>query len=191
MARSAGEMPFLDHLEELRSRLIKAIVALVVGVGVGLFVVERFKVVEILEAPILPYLPAGTKLVVHGPTDAVMIWLQMSLIVGIVLASPFILWQVWAFMAPALYGREKRAIVPSLFVGLVLFLAGAVSSFIWLVPRALGVLMSFQAGAFTTLITFEKYFGFVLQVPAPGDGTQQLHAALLIPVAPQIPLRGQ
>ncbi|MEO8448782.1 MAG: twin-arginine translocase subunit TatC [Gemmatimonadota bacterium] len=164
MARSAGEMPFLDHLEELRSRLIKAIVALIVCVALGLFVVDRFKVVQLLEAPILPYLPAGTKLVVHGPTDAVMIWLQMGLVVGIVLASPFILWQLWAFLAPALYDREKKVLVPSLFVGLVLFLAGGISAFIWLVPRALGVLMSFQSGSFTMLITFERYFSFVLQV---------------------------
>ena len=121
MTGAAGEMPFLDHLEELRSRILRALAAVVVGFGVGLWVVQQFQLVSLLKAPIAPYLLGG-KLIVTSPTDPVMIVLKLGFLVGLVLASPVILWQLWAFLAPALYEREKRALVPSLFVGLILFL---------------------------------------------------------------------
>jgi Tat protein translocase TatC len=163
MARSTGEMPFLEHLEELRIRILKALGAVVVGVGIGIALVDRLKLVERLQAPILPLL-AGKHLVVQSPTEPVMIWLLLGVITGLVLASPVIIWQLWAFLAPALYEKEKKAIVPSLFVGLALFLTGAILSFLYVVPQALKVLLSFQAGAFEILITFDRYFSFVLQV---------------------------
>ncbi len=116
MTGAAGEMPFLDHLEELRSRILRSLAAVVVGFGVGLWAVQQFQLVTVLKAPIAPYLLGG-KLIVTSPTEPVMIVLKLGFIVGLVLASPVILWQLWAFLAPALYEREKRALVPALFVG--------------------------------------------------------------------------
>ncbi len=163
MARSTGEMPFLDHLEELRSRLVKAVVALVAGVGTGIWLVTQFRLVDVLQAPIVPLLE-GRHLVIHSPTEPFMIVLQLGFIAGLILVSPILVWQLWAFLAPALYEREKRALVPALFVGLALFVAGAVLSFIYIVPSALKVLLGFQPGTFELLITYREYFGFVLQV---------------------------
>ncbi|MBM4186478.1 MAG: twin-arginine translocase subunit TatC [Gemmatimonadetes bacterium] len=163
MARSTGEMPFLDHLEELRSRIIKALVALIVGIALGLFLVEQFRLVDILQAPILPLL-GGRKLAILAPTDAFMIFLKLGFIGGVVLASPVLIWQAWAFLSPALYDRERKTLVPALFVGMALFLAGSIASFVYIVPPALKVLLSFQSGSFEMAITFEKYFSFVLQV---------------------------
>ena len=71
------------------------------------------------------------------------------------LASPVILWQLWAFLAPALYEREKRALVPALFVGLVLFLTGAALAYLFVVPQALRVLFSFQTEAISPFITYD------------------------------------
>jgi Tat protein translocase TatC len=156
-------MPFLDHLEELRSRILRSLAAVVLGCGLGLWVVQRFQLVSLLKEPIAPYLTDG-KLVVTSPTEPVMIVLKLGLLVGLVLASPIILWQTWAFLAPALYAREKRALVPSLFVGLVLFLTGVVLAYLFVVPQALRVLFSFQTEAIAPFITYDAYFGFVLQV---------------------------
>jgi Tat protein translocase TatC len=164
MKRSpTGEMPFLDHLEELRLRILRSLVAVVAGFAVGLLLVQRFDLVVRLKAPIAPYLPEG-QLTVLGPTDPVMIVLKLSAIVGLVLASPVLLWQAWAFLAPALYEREKRALVPALFVGLALFLLGSAFGWFIVVPKALAVLLSFQPDAFNTMITYDRYFGFVIQV---------------------------
>ncbi|HZN96676.1 MAG TPA: twin-arginine translocase subunit TatC [Gemmatimonadales bacterium] len=156
-------MPFLDHLEELRHRILRSLGAVVVGCGLGLWAVQRFQLVAVLKEPIAPYLTGG-KLVVTSPTEPVMIVLKLGLLVGLVLASPVILWQTWAFLAPALYEKEKRALVPSLFVGLALFLTGAGLAYEFVVPQALRVLFSFQTEAIAPFITYDAYFGFVLQV---------------------------
>ncbi|HEX6433211.1 MAG TPA: twin-arginine translocase subunit TatC, partial [Gemmatimonadales bacterium] len=163
MTGPSGEMPFLDHLEELRSRILRSLAAIVVGCAVGLWAVQRFQLVSLLKEPIAPYLTGG-KLVVTSPTEPVMIVLKLGLLVGLVLASPIILWQTWAFLAPALYEREKRALVPSLFVGLGLFLTGVALAYHFVVPQALRVLFSFQTEAIAPFITYDAYFGFVLQV---------------------------
>ena len=93
-----------------------------------------------------------------------MIVFKLGFLVGLVLASPIILWQLWAFLAPALYEREKRALVPALFVGLLLFLTGAALAYVFVVPQALRVLFSFQTEAIQPFITYDNYFDFVLQV---------------------------
>src|ERR687898_311831 len=163
MTGAAGEMPFLDHLEELRSRILRSLGAVVVGFGIGLWAVQQFQLVSVLKAPIAPYLLDG-KLIVTSPTEPVMIVFKLGFIVGLVLASPVILWQLWAFLAPALYEREKKALVPSLFVGLALFLTGVALACEFVVPQALRVLFSFQTEAIAPFITYDAYFGFVLQV---------------------------
>src|SRR6476661_8637677 len=165
MTGSPGEMPFLDHLEELRWRILRSLAAIVVGFALGLWLVQHFQIVNLLKHPIAPYLTgAGGKLVVTRPTEPVMIVFKLGFLVGLVLASPVILWQTWAFLAPALYAREKRALVPSLFVGLVLFLTGMVLAYLFVVPQALRVLFSFQSEAIAPFITYDAYFSFVLQV---------------------------
>jgi Tat protein translocase TatC len=163
MSGPAGEMPFLDHLEELRSRILRSLAAVVVGCGIGFWVVQHVQLVSLLKRPIAPYLLDG-KLIVTSPTDPVMIVFKLSFLVGLVLASPVILWQLWAFLAPALYEREKKALVPALFVGMLLFLIGAVLAYLYVVPQALRVLFSFQTEAISPFITYDAYFGFVLQV---------------------------
>src|SRR5918993_1858166 len=133
MTGSPGEMPFLDHLEELRSRILRSLAAVILGSAVGLWAVQHFQLVNLLKRPIAPYLTGG-KLVVLSPTEPVMIVLKLGLVVGLVLASPIIIWQVWAFVAPALYEREKKVVVPALFGGLLLFLAGAALAWVFVVP---------------------------------------------------------
>jgi Tat protein translocase TatC len=164
MARAPGEMPFLDHLEELRLRILKSAGALIVGILAGLWVVDRFHLLVLLKRPIEPYLPAGGKLIVTGPTEPVMILLKLSFTVGLVLSSPVIIYQLWAFLSPALYARERKALIPGLLIGLLLFLVGAALGYLYIVPQALRVLFSFQSEALAPFITYDKYFSFLLQV---------------------------
>jgi len=117
-------MPFLDHLEELRWRVLYSLLAIVVATLAGWFIVERVDVIGLLIRPIAPLLPGG-KLMFTSPTEPFFITLKFAFALGLLLASPVVVYQIWAFLAPALYERERRMVMPALSVGVLLFLAGA------------------------------------------------------------------
>ena len=156
-------MPFLDHLEELRWRLLYSLLAVVLGTVAGWIVVEQIDVIGLLMRPIAPHLPGG-RLNYTSPTDPFFITLKFAFIVGLVFASPVLLYHLWAFLAPALYEREKRIVMPSLGAGVLLFLAGAAGGYLLVLPRALAVLLSFQNQALQPIITADRYFGFAAQI---------------------------
>ncbi|HXI20760.1 MAG TPA: twin-arginine translocase subunit TatC, partial [Gemmatimonadales bacterium] len=165
MTSSSAEMPFLEHLEELRIRLVRVLLAAVAGFGIGLWVVQRFQLVSLLAEPIAPFLQiTGGKLTVTSPTEPVMIVLKLALLVGLVLSSPYIIYQIWGFLSPALYQQEKRVVVPALAAGSFLFLVGAGFGYVVLLPQALPILFSFQTQGLAILITYNEYFGFVMQL---------------------------
>jgi sec-independent protein translocase protein TatC len=165
MTGPGGEMPFLDHLEELRTRLIKSLLALIGGFAIGLWIVQRLDLIVWLKRPIAQYLAyTGGKLVITNPTDSVMIVLKLSFVVGTVLASPVLIYQAWAFLSPALYERERRTMAPALLVGLLLFLVGAGLGWYFVVPQALRVFLGFQSEALAYVITYTEYFSFILQI---------------------------
>ena len=154
-----GEMPFLDHLEELRWRIIWSLLALVVGVGLAFFVMMQFDVLALLERPILPYL-AGKKLVFTHPGDPFSIVLNVSIVIGVAFALPVILHQLWSFVAPALYKHEKRVALGVFFFAVFLFLGGAALAWFEVLPLALPWLMGFGGTALEPMITAGEYFGF-------------------------------
>jgi sec-independent protein translocase protein TatC len=157
--KGPAEMPFLDHLEELRWRLIWSLLALVVGVAIGFVLVLRFELLNVLQAPIAPYLK-GAKLVYTHPGDPFSIALTTALIVGTILALPVIIYQVWGFLSPALYRHEKRVVVPLLIGAVALFAGGAAMAYLVILPLTLRFLLSFQAGSLAPMITAADYFGF-------------------------------
>jgi Tat protein translocase TatC len=157
--RTRAEMPFLEHLEELRWRILWSLLALVIGSAIGFWVVQHYDVLGLLKRPIEPLLPAG-KLYVTRPTDAFIITLKLAVAVGVVLAAPVIIWQTWAFLSPALYQREKRFIIPASVAGVLLFLAGALVAYLWILPTALHLLFEFQRPDLEPIITAEEYFSF-------------------------------
>ena len=132
--RSAtGEMPFLDHLEELRWRIIHAVAALAVGMAVGFFVVVRFDAVEALIRPVKPYLPNGELVVTHGASPITIV-MQLTFAIGVAVALPVILYQVWTFLAPALHAHERRLVIVVIAVSTLLFSLGAALAYFFAVP---------------------------------------------------------
>jgi sec-independent protein translocase protein TatC len=155
-----GEMPFLDHLEELRWRIIYSLGALVVGVAIGFLVTFKFDLIGLMQAPVLPYL-RGQHLVYTHPGDTFSTILQMSLVVGIALALPVIGYNVWAFLSPALYRNERRIVIPILAAATFLFLAGVALAYFLVLPLTLKFLFGLEAESLTPMITVSEYFGFV------------------------------
>lgn len=156
-------MPFLDHLEELRWRIFYSVIALVVCSIIGFVIVFVFDAAPFLIAPVEPYLPDG-KLQYLGPADPLFILLQLSILVGIVLSFPVILYQVWSFLSPALEKREKRIIVPSLYFGMLLFIAGAALAYYVALPVSLRFLVGLMTDLLEPAITAGEYISFVVRL---------------------------
>src|SRR5262245_33121574 len=121
-----GEMPFLDHLEELRWRILWSLIAIVVGTVVGWVLLDKIDIIEVLKRPIAPYLPGG-RLIFTSPAEPFMLTLKVAFALGGLLASPIVIYQIWAFLAPALYQREQKLVLTSRSVGGVLFLGGDIA----------------------------------------------------------------
>jgi sec-independent protein translocase protein TatC len=156
-------MPFLDHLEELRYRLVWSLGAIGVATVVGFLLVTHFDVLALLVRPIQPLL-VGTKLKYLGPMDPFILTLKLALTVGVLLALPVVVHHVWSFVAPALLPREKRAIIPALYLGLVLFSAGVALAYFLALPVTLGFMMSFQTASLEQGIVAGAYLAFVVKL---------------------------
>jgi len=154
-------MPFLDHLEELRWRLFRCAIAIAIGV-VGAFALlytKQFDIVGLLAQPVQPYLKAP--LMVTGPGDLFDIVMDASIAIGLIVASPVIIWQVWGFLSPALYGHEKKVVIPALVGAALLFAGGIALSYFFVLPVTLKFFMGFQTDSVQSMLTVEKYFAFV------------------------------
>lgn len=157
----SGEMPFLEHLEELRWRLVWTLGAFVVGVGVSFYFLFTSKdfILRFLEQPILPFLPNGKLIYTHPAAPFKMI-MNLSLILGTIFASPVIVWHLWGFLSPALYKHEKKVVIPTLIMAVLLFLAGCALSWFGILPLTLKVFAGIQSESLEPMIDVAEYFGF-------------------------------
>jgi sec-independent protein translocase protein TatC len=164
MSEAPGhEMPFLDHLEELRKRLFWIAGAIIIGVVIGFALLSKLDIIRLLERPILPLLH-GQKLIYTHPGTSFHILLNASLVLGLILASPVIVGQVWGFLAPALYSHEKRVVIPVLVSMVALFLLGVALSYFVVLPLTLQFLMSIESTALTPMISATEYFDFAISM---------------------------
>jgi sec-independent protein translocase protein TatC len=161
--RNDLEMPFLDHLEELRWRILWSLLALVIGVVVAFVLLLKVDVIGLLSRPIQPYL-GGSKLVYTHPGDSFQIVLHAAVWLGIILAMPVIVYQAWGFVSPALFTHERKVMIPVFFGAIMLFLAGAALAYFIVLPLALKWLMGFQTDALAPMITASEYFGFAISM---------------------------
>jgi sec-independent protein translocase protein TatC len=163
MIRDQAEMPFLDHLEELRWRVIWSLVALVTLSVAGFFLVTQFDVIGLLERPFRQVLP-GQDLLFTNPTTPVVVTFKLAFVVGFVLALPVIAFHAWEFFSPALYEHERRFVVPAITVSFVLFLAGIAMAYFLVLPLGLRFLLGFQAESLSPIITVDEYLRFATRL---------------------------
>jgi sec-independent protein translocase protein TatC len=154
-------MTFLEHLEDLRKRLFYSFIALFVGlVPAWFFHIELF---NILARPVTQYLPEGTKLTFIKLTAPFMLYIKVSFLASLFLSSPFIFYQLWMFIAPGLYKKEKKYVVPFVLFTTVFFSAGAVFGYFVVFPFACRFFLSMGA-EFEPVITANDYFSLALRV---------------------------
>src|SRR5689334_20867461 len=123
---SGGKMSFLEHLDELRKRIIWALVAIVAGFGIAcLFLNPLF---NFIMGPMTAALPKGQTLIYTEPTEALMLYLKMAVLAGLLIASPGVMSQVWLFVAPGLYAHEKKMAIPFVVMSSFFFILGSAFS---------------------------------------------------------------
>ena len=152
-----GKMSFLEHLDELRKRIVNACIA--VGVGVLLTFAFIQKIFDFLLAPTRSALPPGVKLIYTQPGEAFSLYVTVALIAGVVVAAPFIMFQVWMFIAPGLYSNEKRMAIPFVVFTTVGFLLGAAFNHYIAFPFMMKFFASFNTPDLAFMPKLEDVFG--------------------------------
>lgn len=145
---AGGKMSFLEHLDELRKRLIISVAALLAGFLVAFAFIAR--IFEFIMRPLQQILPDGGRLVYTEPTEAFFLYIKIAALAGLVMAVPVVLHQLWQFVAPGLYAREKKFAIPFVFFASLFFVGGALFSHFLLFPWA----WSFFAGFTTDYMEF-------------------------------------
>jgi sec-independent protein translocase protein TatC len=152
-------MSLMEHLDELRRRIVNSAIFLALGFVVAYIFHERL--FGLVSAPLAKI---GKSLVFTHPMDPLNVYLQVSLIGGAIIASPFVLFQVWLFISPGLYQKERRFVVPFMAATVGLFLLGAAFGYFWVLPGALKILIVDFGHNFTSMVTIEEYSGFFLSI---------------------------
>jgi len=157
-----GKMSFLEHLEELRKRIINAVLGIVVGIALSFLFIQR--IFEFLMAPANATLPEGSRLIYTQPTEAFALYIQISLISGAVFASPWIMYQVWRFIAPGLYANEKRFVVPFVLFSTIGFVAGAAFNHYIAYPFIMTYFASFNTPNLVYMPQLSYVFGLYVKM---------------------------
>jgi sec-independent protein translocase protein TatC len=154
---AAGRMSFLEHLDELRKRIVNSAIAIGVCVVLGFAFINR--IVDFILAPTRGALPPGVKMIYTEPGEAFSLYIQISLIMGVVLAAPIIMYQVWMFIAPGLYSNEKRLAIPFVLFTTIGFVAGAAFNHYIAFPFMMAFFASFNTPDLAFMPKLDDVFG--------------------------------
>ena len=154
---SGEKMSFLEHLDELRKRIVNSCIAIAIGVVVSFAFIDR--IYKFMMAPTIRVLPKGSKLMFTEPGEAFSLYIQLSLIAGGVMAAPYIMYQVWKFIAPGLYTNEKKFAIPFVVLSSSGFVGGALFNHYIVFPFMISFFASFMTDELLFMPKLESVFG--------------------------------
>lgn len=156
------EQPFVQHLMELRDRLVKAMIAVGVVAAVLFLYPGPGQLYDFLAAPLVAHLPQGATMIATSVISPFMVPLKILLMSAFLVALPFVLWQVWAFVAPGLYSHEKRLVLPLVVSSTVLFFIGVAFCYFFVFGQVFSFIQGFAPKSITAAPDIEAYLGFVM-----------------------------
>ena len=156
------KMPITSHLDELRKRLVRSLIA--IGIGMGICYNFKEKLLEIITAPLAGVLPKNSYMIYTGLTEAFFNYLKISFVAGLILASPIVLYQVWKFISPGLYQSEKKYVAPFVIVASVLFAAGVCFCYFLVLPPAFKFFTEFSTDFLKPMLTLKEYLSLSLKL---------------------------
>lgn len=167
------KLPFTAHLEELRNRLVRCVIAIAVGFGIAYIFKE--KLFDILTQPLIRVMEQGDTLIFTGIPEAFFTYLKVSLLAGLMLAVPVIMYEFWMFVAPGLYPKERRLLIPIAIISSLFFVGGALFGYFIVFPYGFKFLLGFATETLRPLPSMKEYlsfsaklllaFGFVFELP--------------------------
>ena len=155
------KLPLTTHLQELRKRLILSFIA--VGGGFALCYAFAEKIFDILAAPLLKMMPTGGSLIFTSVAEAFFTYMKVAFISGLILVSPFVLYQIWAFVAPGLYRHEKKYVVPFVLAGSFFFAIGILFAYYVALPVGFKFLLGFATDFIKPLPSMKEYLSFSIK----------------------------
>ena len=156
------KQPFLSHLEELRKRLIACAIA--VGIGFAVCYAFRERLFLMLVAPLKDVLPTGDKLIYTHLLAAFLTYLKTAAVAGILLAAPYLFYQLWMFIAPGLYQHEKKYVIPFVVYSTLLFVGGALFGYFIVFPFGFQYFLSFNNDYIQALPSMNEYFSLAIRL---------------------------
>ena len=159
---SGGKMSFLDHLDELRRRLMWALGAVVIGFVIAVAFYQQL--FDFVMNPMQAMLPAGQKMIYTEPTEALMLYVKIAVIAGILIASPGVMTQVWLFVAPGLYSHEKKLAIPFVALSSLFFIGGAAFAHYVVFPITFTFFASFSSDEITFMPRIEPAFALYMKL---------------------------
>jgi sec-independent protein translocase protein TatC len=158
------EQPFVQHLIELRDRLVKATLAIFIATAALSIYPGPSELYDLLAQPLISNLPSGATMIATSVISPFMVPLKIMLMCAFMLALPVVLYQVWAFVAPGLYSHEKKLVLPLVIASTVLFLMGVAFCYFFVFGRVFHFIQSFAPKSITAAPDIEAYLGFVLNM---------------------------
>jgi len=162
MGDSAEKQPFLSHLEELRKRLVVC----AIGVGAGFVIAYIFaeRLFQLLVAPLKAVMPEGDQLIFTNLPEMFFAYIKVAFIAGIMAASPLIFYQLWMFIAPGLYQKEKKMAIPFVISSTILFVGGALFGYFVVFPFGFKFFIGFSNEYVKALPSVKQYFSFSMKL---------------------------
>ncbi len=154
-----ARMSFFDHLEELRTRLIRAVIGITIGFLICLFFKERLY--NILADPILALLPKDSSLVFTSLPDPFFIHIKVAFVVGLFMAFPYVLYQLWLFIKPGLLEHERKLAAPTIIIATMLFYSGAAFAYFVVFPAAFSFFLGYETTVLKPMIAIKEYVSLV------------------------------
>ena len=159
---SGTEQPFVQHLMELRDRLVKAAIAVGIAAALLFFFPGPGALYDLLAAPLVAHLPKGATLIATSVISPFMVPLKILLMSAFLLALPVVLWQIWGFVAPGLYMHEKKLVLPLVVSSTSLFFIGVAFCYFFVFGQVFSFIQSFAPKSITAAPDIEAYLGFVM-----------------------------
>ena len=179
-SKSPVEETFISHLVELRDRLVKASIGIAVVCAVLFYWPGPAQIYDFIAAPMIASLPAGSKMIATGVISPFLVPMKVTLVLSFIVALPWVLYQLWAFIAPGLYTHEKRLVAPLVISSSLLFMAGVAFWYFFVFGRVFHFISNFSPSSIAVTPDIENYLDFVMSMCLAFGATFEVPVVVVI-----------